>query len=50
MKRFTACLIVAACGGVNNLASDGRQPDAPAIDAGPNCMTDGFDGTQLANH
>jgi hypothetical protein len=59
MRCFWGCLLlVAACGGVDNPAIDAPpQPDAPrAIDAphdtpaGPNCMTDSFDGNVLAAH
>jgi hypothetical protein len=48
MKRL-ACVVVAACGGINAPAIDAAPPDA-SVDAGPNCMTDGFDGTALAAH
>jgi hypothetical protein len=59
MRCFWGCLLlVAACGGVDNPAIDAPpQRDAPrAIDAphdtpaGPNCMTDSFDGNVLAAH
>jgi hypothetical protein len=54
MKKFGACLLVAACGGVSNPVTDGHLADGPAsdaaIDTSANCMTDGFDGSQLAAH
>jgi hypothetical protein len=52
MSRVVACVLVAACGGVNNPVIDGHAADAPPLDAasdtsGANCMTENFDGTQL---
>jgi hypothetical protein len=54
VKTRVACIVLAACGGVRNPVVDGRQDDASiadaAIDTGPNCMTDSFDGSVLAAH